>query len=194
MTSGSSGESGAGVVFPESMVEGARGSFRDTASVGRSATSDRRLRRVWKSPLLWVGSCSVGFVASVYGGAGFATEVMEWGLPESLLLLPSRCCLSHMAPMELRSSWEMVSRENLVVVETMLEARDLSEAPERSSIGSSMVLEPAIGKEAGADYGCAARGLSGRWRHILCITALDVRIDKSVPGSIRDTITSNAKS
>lgn len=143
------------MVSPEAMVEGARGSLRDAASAGRSATSANRLSRPWKLPLWCVGSWSVESMASVYGGAGWATEVMERGRPE--LLLPSRCCLSHMAPMELRSSWEVVSRENLLVV-TMLEARDLREAPERSSMGSIIVLELAIGKQGGADWLSAALG------------------------------------
>ena len=125
-------------MFPEAVVDGARGSLRDAASAGRSATSARRLRRFWKSPLWCVGSWRVGCVVSVYGGAGWAIDVMEWGLPESWI--PSRC---RMAPMELRSS-ERVSRLNLVVVVTMDEARDLRDTAAVSSVGSSSVLELVI--------------------------------------------------
>lgn len=54
--------------------------------------------------------------------------------------------------MELRSSCDRVSRLNLVVVVTILEARDRRDAAVESSMGSRVALELAIGEQVGFGY------------------------------------------
>lgn len=69
---------------------------------------------------------------------------------------------SRMATMELRSSWDNVSRLNLVVVVMMLEARERSDAVEGSSwVSKAAAVGLVIGNQVALGVGGALIELHG---------------------------------